>query len=406
VPFSRLTFSPECDAEFFAGLPATPAVFVLRGEDPNGEPYVSKTSNLRRRLTRLLGPAEDRSRRLNLRDRVHEIEFAFTGSDFESGLVLYHTLRREFPKSYAKRLKLRPAPLVRLMLENQYPRVTVTTRIATLRGRSLYYGPFQSRVAAEKFANDVLDFFKIRRCTDELNPDPSFPGCVYSEMKMCLAPCFRGCSDSEYNAEVARVQAFFDTRGLSLEHELARQRDEASMNLEFEAAAALHTRIEKLAPVRQQCGEAVQRLDTMRALIVQRSAEAESVALFRVECGLIGDPIPFSLQLKSAEHTQKPQSMESRVQQALAAAPPLESASVAETVEQLAYLKRWVYRTNKTGEIFFADGKGELPWRRVVRGISRVYRGEKPGGELNETARDYWINRGRAAEINPEDYNV
>jgi hypothetical protein len=30
------------------------------------------------------------------------------------------------------------------------------------------------------------------------------------------------------------------------------------------------------------------------------------------------------------------------------------------------------------GEIFFADQKGELPMRRIVRGISRVYRGEKP----------------------------
>jgi hypothetical protein len=32
------------------------------------------------------------------------------------------------------------------------------------------------------------------------------------------------------------------------------------------------------------------------------------------------------------------------------------------------------------GEIFFADEKGVLPMRRVVRGISRVYRGEKAEG--------------------------
>jgi hypothetical protein len=30
------------------------------------------------------------------------------------------------------------------------------------------------------------------------------------------------------------------------------------------------------------------------------------------------------------------------------------------------------------GEIFFVDDKGALPLRRIVRGISRVYRGEKP----------------------------
>jgi hypothetical protein len=47
-------------------------------------------------------------------------------------------------------------------------------------------------------------------------------------------------------------------------------------------------------------------------------------------------------------------------------------------MEHLAILKRWYYRGTRIGEIFLADRKGELPFRRIVRGISRVYRGEKP----------------------------
>jgi hypothetical protein len=46
-------------------------------------------------------------------------------------------------------------------------------------------------------------------------------------------------------------------------------------------------------------------------------------------------------------------------------------------MEHLAILKRWYYRGTRVGEIFFADDKGELPMRRIVRGISRVFRGEK-----------------------------
>jgi hypothetical protein len=46
-------------------------------------------------------------------------------------------------------------------------------------------------------------------------------------------------------------------------------------------------------------------------------------------------------------------------------------------MEHLVLLKRWYYRSSRVGEIFFADEKGTLPLRRVVRGISRVYRGEK-----------------------------
>ena len=47
-------------------------------------------------------------------------------------------------------------------------------------------------------------------------------------------------------------------------------------------------------------------------------------------------------------------------------------------MEHLALLKRWFYRSTRSGEIFFADVKGGLPLRRLVRGIARVYRGEKP----------------------------
>ncbi len=424
----QLPFRPEHDRDLFAAVPAAPAVFLLRGSDPQAEPYVSKTANLRRRLIRLLGPTEERTRKLNLRDRVATVEYALTGSDFESGFVLYKTLREVFPRTYQDRLRLRPAPLARFRLENRYPRVSITTHLGS--GKSVYYGPFPARAMAEKFANDALDFFKIRRCIEELNPDPAFPGCVYSEMKMCLAPCFKGCTDEAYAAEVARVETFFDTRGQSLVREISTARDQASTDLEFETAATLHAQLEKLKPVVSQLPEIVHRLDRLDALMIQPSAQANCVTFFRVRAGCLSDPIMFALPgivgstlppnpsaidnrqstignpsddaSRSPHATQRktPHSMESRVLEALeqpgAAAP---TCSRQETMEHLAILKRWYYRTSKIGEIFFADEDGELPMRRIVRGISRVFRGEKPAADLSETARDYWINRGREAEL-------
>ena len=114
---NHLEFRPEADAELFSSVPAAPAVFLLRGPNSASEPYVSKTANLRRRLERLLSPPEGDSRRLNLRDRVKSIEYSMTGSDFESGFLLYRLLRVAFPQSYEKRLRLRFAPLLKLHLE-------------------------------------------------------------------------------------------------------------------------------------------------------------------------------------------------------------------------------------------------------------------------------------------------
>jgi excinuclease ABC subunit C len=375
----RVAFVSDRGSELLAAMPATAAVFLLRLGDSQAEPYLSKTSNLHRRLERLLGAPTQFTKKLNLRDRVSAIEYGPVGSDFESNFVFYQLLRATFPKTYSQRLRLRFAPMVRLHLANQYPRASITTRLGRRNGGNVYYGPFPSRVAAEKFAHDALDFFKMRRCVGDLQPDPAFPGCIYSEMKMCLAPCFKGCTDDEYRAEVARVQRYFDSAGESLVREISAQRDQASTNLEFENAAALHAHLEKVKTVISQLPEIVRRMDQLNAVIVQRSTTPDSVALFSLHAASLSGPLTFAIQ--AAEHT-KSQSMEARLHEALAGTAPSAPGTAMERMEHLAILKRWYYRSHRAGEIFFADEKGVLPLRRVVRGIARVYRGEKPELDL------------------------
>lgn len=396
-------------------------MFSLRGADESAEPYVSKTTNLRKRLQRLLAPPESQSRRLNLRERTARIEYSLTGSDFESVLLLYQALRQEFPDTYQKRLRLRPAPVVRLNLENEYPRAYVTTRIGKLSGRSIYYGPFRSRAVAEKFLNDSLDLFKMRRCTFDLNPDPSFPGCVYSEMKMCLAPCFKGCTDEAYAAEVARVQEYFDSSGQSLLRELEAERERLSAELDFEAAAAQHAKVAKIKSILSACDDICGRLDRFDAVILQPSAEEKSVSLFRFHGGELLGPAAVAMESESAEpehdeaeggesqgvgsESREPenpnsktqesstapdnslqpvskeplsaQTLDSRLRAALESLETSGGYSAQRFSQELAILKRWYYRTHKIGEIFFANDKGELPLRRIARGATRVYRGEK-----------------------------
>jgi excinuclease UvrABC nuclease subunit len=261
-------------------------------------------------------------------------------------------------------------------------------------GRSLYYGPFRSRAVADKFLNDSLDLFKMRRCTFDLNPDPSFPGCVYSEMKMCLAPCFKGCTDEAYAAEVARVQQYFDSGGQSLLLELETERERLSLALDFEAAAAQHARVAKIKGILSACDDICGRLDHLDAVVIQPSAETKSIALFRFHGGELLGPVPIAMetedeaqpvQISAYPAEAEPvtaqsvpgQSMESRIRAALESVVSHGSQSAQRFGEELAILKRWYYRTHKVGEIFFADEQSELPWRRIVRGVGRVYRGEK-----------------------------
>ncbi len=404
---NSIPFSPDHAADFFAQFPAAPAVFLLRGEDAAADPYVSKTANLRRRLLRLLAPPESQSKRLNLRERVARIDYALTGSDFESGVLLYKILRQEFPKTYQKRLRLHMAPLIKFNLENEYPRAYVTNKLGKLTGKTRYYGPFRSRAVAEKFLNDSLDLYKMRRCTFDLNPDPKYPGCVYSEMKMCLAPCFKGCTDEAYLAEVARVQAYLDSGGDSLLSELEAERDRLSTDLDFEGAAQQHAKITKLKGVLALGDDICRRLDQLDAVIIQPSAAAKSGSLFRFSKGELAGPYIFTVETpvteepqaaetKAAEQgaleldfSEKPApektaatktatpSLEDRVRTVLPELIPAGARTAAQFAEELAILKRWYYRTHKVGEIILANEKSELSVRKIANAINRVLKGEK-----------------------------
>ena len=260
---NSIPFDPAQPRVSLGGLPEAPGIFALCAADPAAEPYLSKTPNLRRRLMRFLrGPqsaAGAPSRRLQLAHLVDHIEYTVTGSEFESSLCLYEASLRAFGERARKRLRLRPPAFLRMSVENAYPRVYATTKISKAAAHNLF-GPFPSRPAAERYADEMLNLFLLRRCFEELQPDPAFPGCVYSEMKMCLAPCYQGCSDARYQEESAAVFQFLSTRGASMLASLEGERNAASEAMEFENAAALHQRMQKVQAVIHLVSEAVRPL--------------------------------------------------------------------------------------------------------------------------------------------------
>jgi excinuclease ABC subunit C len=376
-------FDPSHEEEFFAAVPARPAVFLIEPRKDGAQPYVARTVDLRRALERLLSATEQPSRRLSLRNIAAKVRYRLTGSKFEQTLVLYQQARRLFPGRYRDLLRLRPPALLKVNLRNDYPRCYVTRRILSDGG--LYFGPFPSRKAAESFANDFLDLFKVRRCQIKIRRDPSFPGCIYSEMKMCLAPCFAGCSKQEYDAEVQRVTENLESAGAALTRELAGQREAASDSLDFERAAALHKKLEKVSAVLGSLPELARRVDELDAVILQRAAEENATAVFTVHSGLIADP--FLLRFGEISSQPRPveeilraelEAQDCRVKEGEKAREPSATALAsrelrgsADSLEgNLSLLARWFYSNPRQGEIFFR--RPDWPYRRMIRACSRL----------------------------------
>src|ERR1700690_253643 len=236
-------FDAARDGEFFAALPPRPGVFLLEMQAAGAQPYLARTADIRRAAERLLREPEAATKRLNLRSVAARIRYRVTGSKFEQTIALYDNARAKFPKRYRDLMRLRPPAVLKMNLRNEYPRCYVTRRISSDGG--FYFGPFPSRKYAETFSEGFLDLFKIRRCQIKIRRDPEFPGCIYSEMKMCLAPCFAGCTVEEYEREGGRALGALNTGGASLTEHLTQEREAAGEALDFERASALHKRLEK-----------------------------------------------------------------------------------------------------------------------------------------------------------------
>src|SRR5271157_74194 len=289
----QIPFDPADAGAALSQLPKEAAVFALYGAEAHAEPYIGRTPNLRGRLERLLQPSAKHPRRLQLAGRVRRIAWRLTGSEFESLLAQFSLLEKIYGPRALERMHLRHPAFIRFLGSNAYPRITVTHR-PSQREADWAYGPFQSRAAAERYAEEALKLFLLRRCTDDLDPNPNHPGCVYSEMKMCLAPCYQGCTDERYTAEAAAVEQFLSTRGESSLVTLRTQREEASAKLDFEAAAALHAQVQRVESVKALASELVRPLSQLRAVVLQASANPGEVAVFLYEYGRLSGPAGFS----------------------------------------------------------------------------------------------------------------
>jgi excinuclease UvrABC nuclease subunit len=428
---SGLEFDPARDAEFLSALPPLPSVCLIEPRQSSAQPLLIRTQDLRRRLQRLLGPFDSTSKRLNLRDFTKSIRYRVTASAFEQTIAYYQNAKILFPKRYQEMLRIRPPAVLKVNLRNAYPRCYATRKISIAPNGEpsggVYYGPFPSRKAADAFAERALDLFKVRRCQIKIRRDPEFPGCIYSEMKMCLAPCFAGCTKEEYDGEVQHLVAFLETGGASLRETLEAERNQSSEAMDFEKAALLHKKLDKLDDALRGQPELPRRLQDLNAIILQRGAADQTIAVYEVRAGRIVEPFELSFSSLAGDPRSAEQLLrrhlepdQAAINQSAAQSPARSSGphsaipseartlsapsatSEADLSEHLWLLARWFYSNPRWGEIFFRANA--WPYRRMMRACARLLAPPeaKPGlpGRNNASGQDTLPQSGKEGEKN------
>jgi excinuclease ABC subunit C len=223
--------------------------------------YVGKSKQVRTRLLSYFRCSYPEEKGARIIREAEAIEWDYTPSEFAALLQELKLIKQ-----------LRPRLNVQMKRDGtNYAFIKITKgsapKLAVVRGpsgddASVYYGPFVGAQRIEEALRELSDVLMLRDCRADMKMQfsdqqelfhlaPRTPGCIRYEIGKCLGPCVGGCSVDQYEQRVTLARAFLDGATDGPMESLRQQMNEASDNLQFERAASLRDKLERLEALRE-----------------------------------------------------------------------------------------------------------------------------------------------------------
>jgi hypothetical protein len=186
-------------------------------------------------------------------------------------------------------------------------------------------------------------------------------------MGKCLRPCQQAVGVEEYCGEAERVADFLKTGGRSLAGLAESARERLSAEMDFEGAALMHQRYQRIQEVIGLRDEMARDVDRLNAIAITPSVDPDAVELGWLRQGSWQG---FSrIEFSPADGTSV--SLDARLRD-LALDVPCIAAAGVERMEQLATVARWFYSSWCDGELLLVDDWAKIPYRKLVNAVSRI----------------------------------
>lgn len=292
-PSGRETTPPESLAKRIARLPESAGVYLFRSAKGKTL-YVGKAVSLRARvLSHFRAPPGD-GRHEALRAQVAEVEVVATDSPREALLLENNLIKTRRPRYNILLRDDKNPPLVRLTMNETYPRVHIVRRAGA--DGAAYAGPYFPASLARRSTGLVHRLFGIRNCREQLNGRRPRP-CLQYQIRRCIAPCVESvCSLDEYRAAAESAKLFLSGRTGELTASLTRRMKTEAEAERFEEAARLRDSLRLLAELgdRQQMAGAD---DAARDVFgFYREGDRAELQVFLVRGGKVVDRDTFALK--------------------------------------------------------------------------------------------------------------
>jgi len=329
-----------------------PGVYEMRSAD--GEIiYVGKAKKLRTRLLsyfRAEYPAEKGARILR---EAAEIQWEYVPTEFASLLEELKRIKRYRPRmNVAGKRDARHMAFIRVARGE-----AASFRVVRDSGHDeggIFYGPFHGAVQLEEALRELNDALGLRDCALDFKmhfPEqqtlfaepPRTPGCIRHEIGKCLGPCAGAVRREEYHERFALAQAFLEGANDVPVAALKRAMDEASGRLEFERAASLRDKIERLQSLRAQFARLRFAVESLSFVYTPPAVEGDDVS-YVIRRGRVREAMPAP---RTAEQRR---AFDARVTEIFAPAERIEGTVPSHEIDELLLVSSWFTRFPKEFE--------------------------------------------------------
>jgi len=212
--------------------------------------YVGKAKNLKNRVSNYFTGSNHNIKTQLLKKNIDNFSIIITKTETQA-LLLENELIKQF----------KPKFNILLKDSKSYPYIYLSNdahpRLGMFRGKKNknyhYFGPYPSSHIARDALALLKKIFKVRQCTNSFYRARSRP-CLEYQIGLCSAPCVGKISDSKYEQDVDMVSLFLNGKASKLLNQVSQKMKDASLDLDFEAAAKYRDQLIGLRTIQERHG--------------------------------------------------------------------------------------------------------------------------------------------------------
>lgn len=234
--------------DIISKIPYNPGIYLMK--DIDGKIiYVGKAKSLKKRVRQYFNKTNKTLRIQKMTEKVHNIEYVVTSNELEALVLECNYIKSHSPKYNVMLKDDKSYPYIKITVKDEFPGIYITRQIKD--DGAKYFGPYTDVRGIRDILNTIKEIFPVKRCKYNLNKknNKNIGPCLYYHIGRCLGPCINEVTRESYKQMINQIILFLDGKVGQVTEYLDEQIEECIQKLEFEKAASLKQRKDKITNV-------------------------------------------------------------------------------------------------------------------------------------------------------------